>query len=934
MEKYLENLDKNQIKAVIDIDNPCRIIAGPGSGKTRTIVAKYIYLILEKQYKPENIALLTFTNKATDEIKERVLGYLDVNKIEYDLNNLRISTIHSFCKKLIDDHKQEIVGNFIATNVLDEISQGAFILSFIEDYGYFSKVSACKTVYEEIVPFFNKISDENLDIKTVYDYLNRKLLYIFQKKKRTGIELRNTIKEVEKIKNLINLCTVYEEYQNKLKERLLIDFSNLQKFLLNEIENNEDLLRKIREEIKYIIVDEYQDTSFLQSEILLKIAEPEYNITICGDDDQGLYRFRGATVNNFLEFANRIDKRVKNYYLITNYRSSIEIVKNTQLLIENNIGFRFSKELESNKTETGICDIIEASNPEDEAKIIILVIKLLYEEKIIRSMSDITILFRSVLYHSKEIINELDKNEIPYIVYGTDKLGSSINARSFLEILSFVSGKTDTIKINENEFFIEEDENEFDINENNLSEYDNKLNITDYQYLEILIEVRNNIKEYKSNISIFYDLIENSPFFKALISNENYGKLGEIAFISQIIKKIDLSYQKTDPYLVDSIFRNLSIKGDVIKEKYMYQGKINIMTIHQSKGLEFPFIIIPSLYKRKRKESITSYLSELFYYETSDKEKIEEIDERKLIYVGMTRALDGVLLSYPGKKKWGTGYINATPINPISEIPKPISNIKNICEILPKVKINSIKVKKENKKLILSFSRIRTYIECPRKYNLMYNLEFATVLEGQMVFGLSIHRSLEEIHSNYIKNKKSTYTVVEMRKIVDKNWIDITYKKRETKKYKETAISYLLQYTINEAKNFRYILKTELPFQIDVKNEHYLLNGVIDLVSRKEHEIEITDFKVNQIDDPIYDYQMYLYAYCYEKAFKEKPQKLRLYSMKNSRYREIKFDEKTSNRFYENFSKIISNIKEENFINKPGSNCNYCPYKNFCNDLE
>tara|TARA_B100000315_G_C14585721_1_gene592895 strand:- start:841 stop:3585 length:2745 start_codon:yes stop_codon:yes gene_type:complete len=912
MKYTLDHLNREQKNAVLDIENPIRIIAGPGSGKTRTIVSKYLHLLINESYDFTKIYLVTFTNKATQEIINRVSDELDKINYEYDQSNLKIFTIHSFCKRILDENISILKKEIGATNILSGISQASFILSFIEDYGWFSKAGSCKEVTSSIIPFFNKITDEGINSNDLFSLLSDKMNDLFNGR----YNREETEKKMKKFKNLFSYVLLYDIYEDKLIEKKYTDFSHIQKDLWDELNNNEILLNKVKSEIDYILVDEYQDTSQIQSKIISKILNSNKTITVCGDDDQSLYRFRGATVNNFLSFENVLGSEIYDHYLKLNYRSAPPIVDISKVSINNNL-FRIKKDLKSSdNSQKGFVSYFECDTIFDESKSISDIIVSLKDDGIIKSYSEVAILFRSVIGSSGEILSHLVKNDIPYTVFGIDLIKNSYISKSLIAILSYISGYGD-LKINDiikNEYL-----NYFFVNCEDIDDYILKIDT-----------IKKKVKEFDSNISIYYELLLNSSKFLELIKNDKNNELKELGILSQIVSDFDSSYQRTDPFLLSSLLHTMVIKGNYSIDDDI-DNHINIMTVHQSKGLEFPIVFYPHQIKkpiRKSRINDIEIFNELFNYETTDSELLNIIDERKVFYVAMTRAQSALIYSRHLNVKWGKGtqkrkqndFLKELDISPVS-----LESIKNSFNTNYNNKIPTI-IKENN--LLVSFSKLRTYIECPRKYNFLYKLEFETVLKGQMTFGLSIHNSIDTLHKNYLSKGKDDYTEKEMYDIIDNNWIEISYKKRETKKLKDTALLYLFNYHNTNKKTYNNILESEKKFR--VINNGYTITGVFDLITKDSDKFNIVDFKVNDIELNIYKFQMLLYGYCFYSTTSIIPQTLSLYSIKTGKIKNIKFSTDDIKIFPNYLEKVISKIKEKDFSPNYGDHCDYCSFKKFC----
>jgi DNA helicase-2/ATP-dependent DNA helicase PcrA len=435
------NVSSEQKKIIEDVTGPIRVISGPGSGKTMTMVLKYLHLLQNCSLDPSEILFLTFTNKAANEITDRILEYSTMLGLEIDYPKMNVSTIHSFCKATLDDNP-DLNGSRPSFDVLDEIGQATVLLRIAEDYLYKSSVGACREIVENIIPYINKITDENLSTDAVYNYLKDKLVNI--------TELDD--KEINKIKNAIHLNALYPIYEQTINDLNYIDFPHMQRLVYEHMMNNPAFLSKLRSKYKYLLIDEFQDTSYLQNAILMSISEPYYNFTVCGDDDQAIYRFRGATVQNFLSLSDRVSG-LKSYYLSTNYRANKNLVEFSNKIIKNNEKYRLPKTIVASTEEEGLISIVKHANVEDEINEVIEVIQksvsngdLMYGQ--------IAILFRSINAFALTLVKRLRESHIPYTVKGIDKYESSAVIKSVVSILDYlVDQKCEEISLLDNSLF-------------------------------------------------------------------------------------------------------------------------------------------------------------------------------------------------------------------------------------------------------------------------------------------------------------------------------------------------------------------------------------------------------------------------------------------------------------------------------------------------
>lgn len=276
------SLNKNQQLAVENIEGPMLIIAGPGSGKTLTLIERIYNIIETKNIKPENLFISTFTEKAAQEIMTRLSNKLIGNNIDLNIYDMYIGTFHSICLDILEEYR-EFTRLKKSYTLMDQFDQNYFLYQNIYDYKEFTD------------KFINK------------KYSNwrkaNKLAYWLNKISEEMIDASDLIKsEDEEIKAL---GEAYILYRQQIEENNMLDFSTIQLETIDLLKRNKEIRVELSNKIKYIMVDEYQDTNTIQEKILFKlINEESENICVVGDDDQGLYRFRGATIRNILEFPN------------------------------------------------------------------------------------------------------------------------------------------------------------------------------------------------------------------------------------------------------------------------------------------------------------------------------------------------------------------------------------------------------------------------------------------------------------------------------------------------------------------------------------------------------------------------------------------------------------------------------------------------------
>ena len=402
----LSNATANQKSAIQTTEGPLLIIAGPGTGKTYTLVQRTIYLIAEKGIKPENIMIATFTEKAAKEIITRITNELDKLDMYVNINEMYIGTFHSICLRIL---KENIEYSNLKKNyrMIDEFEQ---------EYLIYQNLSKFQKIEDFNLLFQNQISGWRLS-QYIADYINN---------------INEELADIEQIvlddnPEIVAIGKMIQLYNDILQRSNYIDFTHIQTETYNLLIDNPEVLKKINDKIKYVMIDEYQDTNYVQERLTFLLAGSEQNICVVGDDDQGLYRFRGATIRNIIEFPDKFEKdKCKKIKLETNYRSEKGIIDFYNKWMGTTEGssfkfdwdkYRFDKKIEPGRTDiTNVPTVMKIASHDDEDewhKEILKFIKHLKENGIIDNYNQIAMLFNSVRGEKViELANYLEENGI------------------------------------------------------------------------------------------------------------------------------------------------------------------------------------------------------------------------------------------------------------------------------------------------------------------------------------------------------------------------------------------------------------------------------------------------------------------------------------------------------------------------------------------
>ncbi len=628
---YLKNLNEAQKQAVISLEGPLLIVAGAGSGKTKVLTSRIAHIIKNNKAYPNQILAVTFTNKAAKEMQDRVSKILGSSSVGLSW----LGTFHSVCAKLLRKHASAVNLNSNFT-IVDTDDQIRLIKNI------------CKA--------------ENIDIKQLAP---RYTIAIIDKWKNKGLypgEVKVNPKDIyEK-----TILPVYKIYQQKLIELNACDFGDLILHTVKILEKNEDIKKIYSKNFKYILVDEYQDTNYIQSRWLNLLAEKNKNICCVGDDDQSIYSWRGAEIKNFLEF-DKIYQDTKVIRLEQNYRSSKNILSVASSLISNNQN-RVGKTLKSTKEEGDLIKLNCFKNGKDEA---IGVSDEVEKIKKKYSLNNIAILVRAI-FQTREFEERFLKIGMPYRILGGIKFYERSEIKDCVAYLRLIYQEKDdlaferivnnpkrsigdsTIKIiheysKKNKVSLEYSSRK--MIEKNLIKPKAKISLS--IFLELISKWRNDLKIKKFNhIKLLQILLDESGYSSMLKNKkdlENENRLENIKELLSAMKEFDN---------LESFLDHVSLATSIDQD---WEGeKINMMTMHAAKGLEFDVVFLPG------------WEEGLFPHQKSIEEKghngLEE--ERRLAYVGITRAKRNAIISFSMNRFYQGDWIDSMASRFIDELPE------------------------------------------------------------------------------------------------------------------------------------------------------------------------------------------------------------------------------------------------------------------------
>jgi DNA helicase II / ATP-dependent DNA helicase PcrA len=762
-----KRLNEEQKQTVTFGEGPLLLVAGAGTGKTAVITERIAYLIKNKRAAAEEILALTFTDKAATEMEERVDGLLD-----YGYMDLWISTFHSFCERILKEHGLDI-GLSTDFKLLDQTSAWLFVKQNLDkfQFNYYRPLGRQTKFISALISHFSRCKDQNISPEDYLEYSDRL---------KTNLTDLPENQEAERIKEVAN---AYHIYQKLLLENNFLDFGDLINYTLRLFQKRPLILKKYREKFKHILIDEFQDTNWAQYELAKILAFPKNNLTVSSDDDQSIYKFRGASFNNIIQFKKDFPK-TKEISLITNYRSPQNILDLSYEFIQANNPNRLeyiskiNKKLIASKKEKGVIEYLRFKDSDEEAQGVINKIAEILEQNIESNFSDFAILIRAN-QTANPFIGALTRAGFPYQFLASEGLYSKpiiLDIISYFKILDNNEESSSVYRIL-NMPFLEISSNDI----MKITQYCSRKTKTIYQGLEELPLIQDVSEKARSKISFILSLIEkhlkltrhkqlseilisflkDSGYLNYLIKKDAQQKLD---LINQFYKKIK-EFEETVIYptiknFIEQI--NLEIEsGQQGKLKFeLEQGldMIRIMTIHSAKGLEFKYVFLVNLVDKRfptiqRKEPIEIPLE--LTKEIIPKGDVYLEEERRLFYVAMTRAQEklfftsaddygGLRNKKPSRFLVETGFVKKEEV-----IGSKLNNRSKQQEIFKNLTPANDLIKNRTKQGIVlpshfSFSQLAAFEKCPLQYKFAYIYKVPTKGKAVFSFGKTIHNTLYE----------------------------------------------------------------------------------------------------------------------------------------------------------------------------------------------
>jgi DNA helicase II / ATP-dependent DNA helicase PcrA len=977
-----KSLNPAQRQAIEHTAGPALIVAGAGTGKTTVLIERLKYLLETKKASLDEILLLTFTEKGAGEMEGRALEVLP-----YGCLDLWISTFHGFGERLLRQHALDI-GLSPDFKLLNQTEQWMLIKNNLNEFNldYYQPLGNPDKFIYEIVKHFSRLKDENI---TPEEYLNyAEELEANQDKKLSGIKGSAKKKkgaddeddETEDFKRIKELANAYHFYNQLLLKRGDFDFGDLINHTLRLFKERPNILKFYQNKFKYIMVDEFQDTNWAQYELVKILAGEKSNLFVVGDDDQAIYKFRGASLSNIMQFKDDYPQ-AKEVVLTENYRSGQKILDSAyKFIVHNNPNrleekLKIEKRLKSMAESSGEIEVLRFNSQHDEEAFAIgKILEMKAEDKSL-NYSDFAILIRANS-QADGYIAELSRKNIPNTFVSLRGLYYKpviMDLIAYLKLLdnyhessalfrvmnmpAFIVGPADIININrfgarKNWSLFESLQNIYAITDISPAAQKNITSLL--AYIKNHSEAAATMGPARLFVKIVYDL--------KLHQGKDFDKDREyFSLLNQFYQKLKKFEQDEPKARLKDFMSYLDMEMDAgetgaLKLDYEDADTVKIMTVHAAKGLEFKYVFLvglvdkkfPSLSKSDRISIPDAIVREVL--PTGKEVHLEE--ERRLFYVAMTRAKEKLFMT--GAKDYGgttekkmSVFIAEAGLEALDYSGnKENSNqlLRDIAGFTSPV-IQPMNCYEAPKKF--SFSQIEAYNNCPLQYKFNFILKIPVPSRPVFTFGRVIHNTLHDFLSpleagafnqgSLFGDDKAVQSHPDKQKLFEiykKYWIDEGYDSvKDRDEYFKLGKDILeIFYDDLEKNGWPNVMYLEKQFL--TKLDDYFFKGTIDRVDvLPDGTLEIMDYKTGEAPDKFYyqqKKQLFLYKLALEDALGKKASKLTFYYIKNNEKKTFSAEDKDLEKFQLETKETVEKICSGDFKPTPSMLCKYCDFRGIC----
>ena len=943
----LSQVNEDQRKAVVATDGPVLIIAGPGTGKTFTLVKRIAYLVLEKHVAPGEIMAVTFTEKAARELLTRISDEFLKHDIKININEMYIGTFHAVCLRLLKENS-EYSQNEKPLRMMDAFEQLYLVCRSIDTF-------TCLPDFQRVIPVKGKWAQA----REICRYVNQ----IMEELVDVDALLSDEDKDIQ------FLGKIAARYLDLLSRNGVMDFSSIQTRTYDMLQAFPEVLSKVQNQIRYIMVDEYQDTNYIQEQLMLQLAGKHRNICVVGDDDQGMYRFRGATIRNILEFPSKFeDRECEIIHLNKNYRSEPDIIRFYNRWMENADGinlfnwdkYRYPKEIVAASEDASQDRAVFTCGGDSvrEREDIPRTIRMLMGNGSISDYNQVACLFKSVKSsEAEEVGSYLEENGIPVYSPRSGMFFERIETKQVLGCLMmcFRSYLGD-LKQNSFVHMIPDGLRDYYISclkeANQIYKSSQEMNVFIRRQTDGILAAGD--EEDAGVLDVFYKLMALDPFREYLSADikDNVLKTRAARNLSEISRllarfshlhgmhSITATNRVALPEeLFNVFFRYLFVDGLGEYEddsEYAPSGCVSFMTIHQSKGLEFPAVIVGSLGSGPRNsfDMLMSKLEKKHFHRPpfEPMSDIRYFDFWRLYYTAFSRAQNLLMLATRSR-------INQAFKPYVGELPY-IDSLTAGKKYAP--------IKRINYKRMYSFtSHIAVYDGCPTQYKFYKEYGFVQNRMFHTSVGSLVHATLEDMNKCIISGQLDRVNETAIRE-----WFVLNYQRMQettgyylTPEQENNALQQVLRYYHHRKDELGKVWKAEE--EINLVLSDYILQGIIDLIEGENDTVEVVDYKTGPKPDvqrypnrvEHYRKQLEIYAYLIEKRYEKKVSRMHLYytsTLEGDPLISFDWDRKAVDQTIEEINETVRSIEEKKFDNKAQNAyaCKFCDMRYVCGTAE
>lgn len=932
-------LNRNQLEAVQHGSGPLLIIAGAGTGKTTVITERVKHLISSGAAKCEEILALTFTEKAAREMEERIDRVLP-----YGYTQMWVLTFHSFCDRVLRDSGLEIglpeIRLLSDTDAIGLLKKNLFKLPL----DYFRPLGNPYKFLGALLQHFSRLQDEDISPQQYLDWANA----------QTG----STDEEKLDVSKYQELASLYKSYSQLKLDTGFLDFSDLISYTLKLFRARPNILKEYQDKFKYILIDEFQDTNYAQNQLAQLLAGKSANLTVVGDDDQSVYRWRGAAISNMIQFK-KLYPSAKLVVLNENFRSSQEILDRSYQLIQNNnpdrleVAEKIDKRLIAARKDTGSAvQLLHYNRVEDEAEGVVEEIKKLNEDHGL-AFGECAILVRANA-HAAPFIQALNRAGIAHQFLGPAQLFQQPEIKdliSFLHVVHRLDDNASFFRLMAMPIF------QFsprDIAEISLAAKKSQTSLyTEAEKSEIFAPLINLVRNSLASMrdvsagQVVYNFLQESGFLKAMVSENSFLSPAQAENIMKFfnrLKQYETEHADASvPAVVDWLDLSMEIGESPLasSEGEALPDTVKIITVHSAKGLEFPVVFMVNLVSQRfpsteRHEPIP--IPQNLIKEVLPAGDYHLQEERRLFYVGMTRARD--FLYFTAADYYGSGnrpkklspFIAEAVGEQITNHKSQISNPASIPQF--NIQAKSVASREPYAVSYLSYSHIQTFEDCPLHYKARFILNIPGEPSAASSFGNTIHKTLRDFYD--LHKKGSPIDIVD---IYQKNWSPEGYIDRQHMElYFEKGKQYLNNY-LKENFNPKFLPhKLEEPFSFHL-TENLRLGGKLDRMDVfPDGSVEVVDYKTSHKSltekEAQKSLQLAFYALAANTVYRYPADKIKcsLYYFEEQKKVSVTYTDAELTSFKEKILKSADEISHSDFACSSSIICHQCDFKMLCNN--